>query len=110
MSKRSESDGQMFRAGAAATNIDPPLGLPMVGVVRRDEPARERLGSLEVTAAAFERGEQWVVVCGVDTLAIQAPEADAIRDRIAGAMAATRGGVLLNWNHTHHAPPGGRSV
>lgn len=99
-----------FRAGAAATNVDPPLGLPMVGVVRRDEPARARLGPLEVTAAAFERGPVRVVVCGVDTLAIQAPEVDRIRDRIAAATGAERAGVLLNWNHTHHAPPGGRSV
>lgn len=99
-----------FRAGAAATNVDPPLGLPMVGVVRRHEPARERLGALEVTAAAFERESMRVVVCGVDTLAIQAPEADELRERIAAATGAPRAGVLLNWNHTHHAPPGGRSV
>ena len=33
-----------MRAGAAATNVDPPLGLPLVGVVRRDAPARQRLG------------------------------------------------------------------
>ena len=99
-----------FRAGAAATNVDPPLGLPMVGVVRRDEPASTRLGPLEVTAGAFERGLVRIVVCGVDTLAIQAPEVDAIRERIAAATGAARAGVLLNWNHTHHAPPGGRSV
>lgn len=99
-----------FRAGAAATTVDPPLGLPLVGVVRRAEPARERLGSLEVTAAAFEREATRVVVCGVDTLAIQAPEADALRARIVEATGAARPGVLLNWNHTHHAPPGGRSV
>src|SRR5436853_418216 len=79
-----------FRAGAAATNVDPPLGLPMVGVVRRDEPARERLGPLEVTAAAFERGAVRVVLCGVDTLAIQAPEADAIRDLVAAETGAAR--------------------
>ena len=99
-----------FRAGAASTNVDPPLGLPMVGVVRRDEPARERLGPLEVTAAAFERDGVRVVLCGVDTLAIQSPEVDAIRDRIAAETGAARAGILLNWNHTHHAPPGGRTV
>ena len=99
-----------FRAGAAAANVDPPLGLPLVGVVRRAEPARERLGPLEVTAAAFEHGATRVVVCGVDTLAIQSPEVDAIRERIAAATGAARAGVLLNWNHTHHAPPGGVSV
>ncbi|HZO61631.1 MAG TPA: hypothetical protein VFB35_01480 [Gaiellaceae bacterium] len=99
-----------FRAGAAAANVDPPLGLPLVGVVRRDEPARARFGALEVTAAAFEQDATRVVVCGVDTLAIQAPEADAIRERVVAATGAPRAGVLLNWNHTHHAPPGGRSV
>jgi hypothetical protein len=99
-----------FRAGAAATNVDPPPGLPMVGVVRRHEPARERLGTLEVTAAAFERDGLRVVVCGVDTLAIQSPEVDAIRERVTAVTGAPRAGVLLNWNHTHHAPPGGRSV
>jgi len=99
-----------FRAGAAATNVDPPLGLPLVGVVRRVEPARERLGPLEVTAAAFERDSTRVVVCGVDTLAIQSPEVDELRDRISAATGAARAGVLLNWNHTHHAPPGGRTI
>ena len=58
-----------FRAGAAATTVDPPLGLPLVGVVRRPDRARERLGRLEVTAAAFERDAARVVVCGVDTVA-----------------------------------------
>ena len=99
-----------FLAGAAATNVDPPLGLPMVGVVRRHESARQRLGALEVTAAAFERDSVRAVLCGVDTLAIQAPEVDTIRDRVAATTGAPRAGVLLNWNHTHHAPPGGRSV
>ena len=99
-----------FRAGAAATNVDPPLGLPMVGVVRRPEGAAERLGPLEVTAAAFERDGTRIVLCGVDTLGIQSPEVDVIRERIASATGADRAGILLNWNHTHHAPPGGRSV
>jgi hypothetical protein len=99
-----------FRAGAAAVDVDPPLGLPMVGVVRRDQGAKERLGALEVTAAAFERGETRVVVCGVDTLAIQSPEVDNLRGRIAQLTGATLPGILLNWNHTHHAPPGGRSI
>jgi neutral ceramidase len=100
----------LFGAGAAATNVDPPLGLPLVGVVARSERARERLAPLEVTAAAFARGATRVVVCGVDTLAIQAPEVDVLRDRVAAATGAARAGVLLNWNHTHHAPPGGRSI
>jgi hypothetical protein len=99
-----------FGAGAAGAVVDPPLGLPMVGVVRRDRPAEARLGPLEVTAAVLESGETRAVLCGVDTLAIQSPEADALRADVAEATGAEPAGVLLNWNHTHHAPPGGLSV
>lgn len=97
-------------AGTSGVAVDPPLGLPMVGVVRRTETATERRGQLEVTALAFARGDTRVVVCGVDTCGIQSPEVDVLRDRIAAATGATRAGVLLNWNHTHQAPPGGRSM
>src|SRR4051812_41199808 len=100
----------MFRAGAAAVNVDPPLGLPMIGVVRRGEGATGRIGALEVTAAAFDRDGTRVVVCGVDTVGIQSAEVDELRDRVAAATGAARAGVLLNWNHTHHAPGGGRWI
>jgi hypothetical protein len=99
-----------LRAGAGAVNIDPPLGLPMIGVVRRGEGAEGRIGSLEATAVAFELGPTRVVLCGVDTCGIQAPEVDSLRQRIATAIGAERAGVLLNWNHTHHAPAGSRSM
>jgi hypothetical protein len=82
----------------------------MLGVVRRDRPASDRLGPLEVTAAALELGEARVVICGVDTLAIQSPEAEDLRIRVAEGTGAALPGILLNWSHTHHAPPGGRSV
>jgi neutral ceramidase len=101
---------RLLRAGAAALNVDPPLGLPMVGVVRRVEPASERLGALEVSAMALEHGDSRVVLCGVDTLAIQSPEIDAIRERVVRATGALRAGVLINFGHTHHAPPGGRTI
>jgi neutral ceramidase len=99
-----------FRAGAAAAPVDPPLGLPMIGVVRRGEGATGRIGHLEVTALALEREQTRIVLCGVDTVGIQSPEVDVLRDRIASETGADRAGILLNWNHTHHAPAGGRSI
>jgi neutral ceramidase len=98
-----------FLAGSARRDVSPPLGLPMLGVVRRDEPAHDRCGALEVTACALARGDVRVIICGVDTLAVQSPEADTLRERVAAATGALPAAVLLNWNHTHHAPPGGRS-
>jgi len=36
------------------------------------------------------------------------PEVEAVIARVAAAVGADEAGVLLNWNHTHLAPPGGR--
>src|SRR4051812_16438106 len=94
-----------FRAGAAALSIDPPFGLPMCGVVRRDWTGTSRIGTLEVTAVAFEAGDARVVLCGVDTIAVQSPEVDVLRARIAESTGAPLAGVLINASHTHHAPP-----
>src|SRR5207302_1674075 len=63
---------------------------------------------LEATALVLD-GETRGVLIGVDTLGIQAPEVDRLRDRVADAAGTESSHVLLNWNHTHLAPPGGRS-
>src|ERR1700733_5769987 len=101
---------EKFLAGAAACQVDPPLGLPISGVVRREGPAMARLAPLEVTAAAFASGATRVILCGVDTLGIQAPEVDELRGRIAARTGADPAGILLNWNPTPHAPPASRSM
>ena len=77
----------------------------MLGFVRSQEGATGAGLPLEVTALVLERGETRVVLCGVDTLGIPGDEADELRRRVAGATGADRAGVLLNWNHTHRAPP-----
>jgi hypothetical protein len=94
-----------FAAGAAAIGLEPPLGLPMVGFVRRHEPARWSVGDLEATALALEADGHRAVIVGVDTLGIQAPEIDVLRERIAAATGAAPAAVLVNFNHTHCAPP-----
>ena len=98
-----------FKAGAAGLVVDPPLGLPLSGVVSRDRPAESRLAPLEVTAAAFELGSRRLILCGVDTIAIQSPEVDELRAEVARCTGADPAGILLNWNHTHHSPTGCRS-
>lgn len=99
-----------FAAGAAAVRIDPPPGLPMVGSCG-DTSGRAASGApLEVTAVLLEANDVHAVVAGVDTLGIQAPEVDALRERVAAPAGASREAVFLNWNHTHCAPPGGRSI
>jgi hypothetical protein len=97
-------------AGAAATSIRPAARLPMVGFVRRQTPATGEGLPLEATALLLERGATRVLLCGVDTIGIPGDEVDALRRRIAAAISADPAAILLNWNHTHSAPPPGRGL
>jgi hypothetical protein len=99
-----------MRAGAARVSIEPPLGLDMVGFVRRHQPAQAYGLPLEATALVLEGGATRVAVVGIDTAGIQAPEVDRLRERCAAAIGGDATGVLLNFNHTHCAPPGGRTI
>jgi hypothetical protein len=93
----------------ATISIDPPLGLHMVGYIRRYLPAAGYAEPLQVNALVLDNGDNRVVLCGVDNAFIQAPEVDAIRTRIGEAVGADPAGILINYNHTHCAPPGGKS-
>jgi hypothetical protein len=98
------------RAGAATIGIDPPLGLPMLGFVRRQEGATTYGLPLEANVLVLDGDEGRVALCNVDTLGLDAPEVDELRDAVAEASRSSRAGVLLNWNHTHNAPPACRSL
>jgi neutral ceramidase len=98
-----------LRCGAARVSLEPPLGLPMVGFVRQWQTAQGYGFPLEATALVVESPDTTVALIGVDTMGIQAPEVDLLRDRVGAALAIPGTNVVLNWNHTHLAPPGGRS-
>ncbi|HVW18863.1 MAG TPA: hypothetical protein VHB30_11500 [Solirubrobacteraceae bacterium] len=91
-------------------SVEPPLGLPAVGFVRMWPPPSGYGIGLEATALALESGSTRVVLVGVDTVGIQSPEADLLRERVGAAVGTPASHVVLNWSHTHLAPPGGRSL
>ena len=80
----------------------------MPGFVRSQEGATGWGLPLETSALVLESPDTRVALCGVDTLCIQAPAADILRARVADAVETTPESVLLNWNHTHRAPPSSR--
>jgi len=77
----------------------------MLGFVRSQQGATGAGLPLEATTLVLEQDTTRVVLCGVDTLGIPGEESDALRARVADATGADPAGVLLNWNHTHRAPP-----
>jgi hypothetical protein len=98
-----------LRAGAASLSIAPPVGLPTVGFVRSQEGVMRQGLPLETSALVLESGSTRVVLCGVDTLGLQSPQVDELRQQVAAAVGAEPAGVLMSWNHTHRAPPASRS-
>lgn len=98
-----------MRAGAARIDITPPLGLPMLGFVRRPDPAAYSGLPLEANILVLVSEEERVVLCGIDNIGLDAPEVDELRNLVAEATGARPAGVLLNWSHTHCAPPASRS-
>lgn len=96
-----------FRVGAASLPLEPPLGLPMIGFVRQSEFSHGQGLPLETSAIVLEHGSKRVVLCGVDIIGISSPQVDDLIGRVAAITGASHEAVLLNWSHTHLAPPGG---
>jgi neutral ceramidase len=109
MRHRPEAEDNLMRAAVATVDIAPPLGLPMAGFVRRQEGATWHGLPLEASVLVLESSGRRVVLCSVDTIGIPVAEADALRAEVAELTRADPAGVLLNWNHTHKAPPACRS-
>jgi neutral ceramidase len=100
-----------YLVGAASLELSPPLGLPMVGFVRQRMTAQAYgRWPLEVSAMVVELDGNRVVLCGLDVAMIQAPEMDVLVSRVAQATGADEAGVLINFSHTHLAPPGGTTA
>lgn len=95
------------RAGAAHIQLIPPLGLPMIGFVRQEAGAQGYGIPLEAGALVLESGATRIVLCGVDVVGLGGAECNALVDRVADVTDAEPEGVLLNWSHTHLAPPAG---
>ncbi|HLI15629.1 MAG TPA: hypothetical protein VKV23_06215 [Acidimicrobiales bacterium] len=94
-------------AGAARLALEPPLGLPMIGFVRQRLPATGYgAWPLETSAIALDADGRRVILCGVDVIGVGEPEVSDLIDRVVDATGADPAGVVLNWSHTHLAPPG----
>jgi hypothetical protein len=99
------SGASTLRAGAAAISIAPPVGVDLMGYLRRSEPARGYGEPMEATALVLDDGTARLVLVGADLIGASGPWAQRVRDRIGAAVGTPADHVLLNSQHTHAAPP-----
>lgn len=94
-----------FRAGIASVPVPAPLGIDLVGFLRRHVPVRGHGQPLEVTALVLDDGEHRATLVGLDLLATPGVQGVRIRQAIAEASGTEMAGVFVNSQHTHAAPP-----
>lgn len=92
-------------AGAASVPITAPLGVDMMGFLRRSEPARGYREPMEANALVLDDGERRLALVGVDIAAVVGDWGARMRAAVAEAAGCPPEHVLLNAQHTHAAPP-----
>jgi neutral ceramidase len=96
---------QTLLAGAASVPITPPVGVDLMGYLRRSEPALGYGQPMEATALVLDDRTTRIVLVGADLVGASGAWAQTIRERIGAAVDAPAHHVLLNSQHTHAAPP-----
>jgi hypothetical protein len=94
-----------LNAGAASVSITPPLGVDLMGFLRRSEPARGYGEPMEANALVLDDGDTRLVLLGLDTAAVVGAWGRRLRELVADACGCPVGHVLVNAQHTHAAPP-----
>jgi len=94
-----------LRAGAATVPVTPPLGVDMVGFLRRSEPAHDYGRPLEANAVVLDDGEKRIAIVALDVIGTPKEYGRRMREAIAAAAGCEPAAVLVNSSHTHAAPP-----
>lgn len=94
-----------LRAGAACVAITPPLGVDLMGYLRRSEPSSGYGQPMEATTLVLDDGTTRLVLVGADLVGASGDWARDLRARIGDAAGVPAHHVLVNSQHTHAAPP-----
>ncbi|GAA3664036.1 neutral/alkaline non-lysosomal ceramidase N-terminal domain-containing protein [Nocardioides ginsengisoli] len=94
-----------LRAGAASVDLRAPVGVDLVGFLRRHQANEGNNQALEAGVLVLDDGHSRAVIVSIDTGSIVRPFADHMRERIAEAAGAGADAVFINASHTHAAPP-----
>lgn len=90
-----------LRAGIATRIVTPEPLLPVSGGVGIPEPAKTKMGELEVRALVLERDDTRVAIVSMPYLGFPGVLCDRVRERVDDIPAAN---ILIGSTHTHSAP------
>jgi hypothetical protein len=102
------ADGQdrVFRAGAAASNITPPLGEPIVGGWA-PSPATHIHDELYARCLVLDDGATRLAIAICDNVGIPREVCDAAKELVENATGIPRAQILIAATHTHSATNAG---
>ena len=105
--------GHDFHAGAAIVDLQPPLGLPIMGrcrlggIMTGRMNATGRFTPLCARAVVFDDGASIIALCSVDVMAVTYRLTSQVRADVLGRCGSGMD-VTVVATHTHSAPPGYR--
>jgi neutral ceramidase len=94
---------KVFRAGAATSNVTPPLGEGIVGNFGTPPPAEHIHDQLHARCLALDDGETRLVIVAVDNVGINREVFDEAKRLIHEATGLPKAHMLMSATHTHSA-------
>jgi hypothetical protein len=95
---------RVFRAGAATSNITPPLDYPLEGVIAQGQPARHVHDELHARCLALDDGTTRIALAIVDTTMIARDLVERAKQRVHAATGLPLDRILIAATHTHSTP------
>jgi len=101
---RADEGHPRLRAGAAISNITPPLGSSLDGVILRTGPVGHIHDDLHARCLALDDGQTRVALAVCDLRMIARPIVDRAKDLVRQATGVPVTNILISATHTHGAP------
>ena len=97
-------------AGVARTDITPPVGFRMQGLIRRIDPSVGVESPLLATVLVLADEETKVVIIDCDLIGLDLPLANEVRGTVGERVGTPAGHVTVGCTHTHNGPATGRGA
>jgi neutral ceramidase len=99
----------MWRAGAAAIEIEVPVGTSLAGYGARTVPSTGELRPLEATALSLSVDDRRALLVGLDLLSVDSALVNLLRDALVAEVEGLVA-VFIAASHTHAGPEGFRAL